>query len=235
VWQGRHVVVTGGAGALGTAVVTAFADAGAVVHVPVRGASVPATGADLRVQMVGGIDLTDEAAVTAFYAALPDGLWASVHLAGGFAMAPLTETSLADLRGQLDINLVTTFLCCREAVRRFRRRGAGQAQGEQGGRLVNVASRAALQPEKGKAAYSVAKAGVVALTTSLAEELRAEGIAVNAVAPGTIDTAANRAAMPGADATRFVPPDQIADVIVYLASPASRAVSGAIVPVYGRS
>jgi NAD(P)-dependent dehydrogenase (short-subunit alcohol dehydrogenase family) len=226
--------VTGGAGALGAAVVTAFADAGAVVHVPVRGASVPAAGADLRVQMVGGIDLTDEAAVTAFYAALPDELWASVHLAGGFAMAPLAETSLADLRGQLDINLVTTFLCCREAVRRFRRRGAGQGQADLG-RLVNVASRAALQPEKGKAAYSVAKAGVVSLTTSLAEELRAEGIAVNAVAPGIIDTAANRAAMPGADATRFVPPAQIADVIVYLASPASRVVSGAIVPVYGRS
>jgi NAD(P)-dependent dehydrogenase (short-subunit alcohol dehydrogenase family) len=225
--------VTGGAGALGTAVVTAFADAGAVVHVPVRGASASAAGADLRVQMVGGIDLTDEAAVTAFYAALPDGLWASVHLAGGFAMAPLTETSLADLRGQLDMNLVTTFLCCREAVRRFRRRGAGQ--GDQGGRLVNVASRAALQPEKGKAAYTVAKAGVVSLTTSLAEELRAEGIAVNAVAPGTIDTAANRAAMPGADVTRFVPPARIADVIVYLASPASSVVSGAIVPVYGRS
>ena len=92
-------------------------------------------------------------------------------------MAPLTETSLADLRAQLDINLVTTFLCCREAVRRLRRRGDGE-----GGRLVNVASRAALQPEKGKVAYSVAKAGVVALTTSLAEELRAEGIAVNAVA-----------------------------------------------------
>jgi NAD(P)-dependent dehydrogenase (short-subunit alcohol dehydrogenase family) len=228
--------VTGGAGALGMAVVAAFADAGAVVHVPVRGASAPAPGADVRVHMVGGIDLTDETAVAAFYAALPDGLWASVHLAGGFAMAPLTETSLADLRGQLDINLVTTFLCCREAVRRFRRRSAGPGQsGGEGGRLVNVASRAALQPEKGKAAYTAAKAAVVSLTTSLAEELRGEGIAVNAVAPGTIDTAANRAAMPGADATRFVPPAQIADVIVYLASPASRVVSGAIVPVYGRS
>ena len=222
--------MTGGAGALGTSVVAAFADAGAVVHVPVRGPSNPAGGADLRVHTVGGVDLTDEAAVVEFYAGLPDALWASVHLAGGFAMAPLTETSLADLRAQLDINLVTTFLCCREAVRRFRRRGTGE-----GGRLVNVASRAALQPEKGKAAYSAAKAGVVSLTTSLAEELRAEGIAVNDVAPGTIDTAANRAAMPGADATRFVPAPQIADVIVYLASPANRVVSGAIVPVYGRS
>jgi NAD(P)-dependent dehydrogenase (short-subunit alcohol dehydrogenase family) len=222
--------VAGGAGALGTSVVAAFADAGAMVHVPVRGPSKPAAGADLRVHVVGGVDLTDEAAVVAFYAGLPDALWASVHLAGGFAMAPLTETSLGDLRAQLDINLVTTFLCCREAVRRIRRRGD-----REGGQLVNVASRAALQPEKGKAAYSAAKAGVVSLTTSLAEELRAEGIAVNAVAPGTIDTPANRAAMPGADATRFVPPAQIADVIVYLASPANRLVSGAIVPVYGRS
>lgn len=178
---------------------------------------------------MAGVDLTDEAAVVGFYAGLPQGLWASVHVAGGFAMAGIVETSLADLRGQLDMNLTAAFLCCREAVRRFREHGGA------GGRLVNVASRAALQPAGGKTAYTLAKTGVVALTYALADELASEGILVNAVAPGTIDTAANRAAMATADASRFVAPQEIAAAILWLASPDNRIGSGAVVPVYGRS
>ena len=225
--EGRQVVVTGGAGALGRAVVEAFAAAGALVHVPVRGQP-PAAGPP-GVIHVPDVDLTDEAAVVAFYAGLPEPLWASVQVAGGFAMARITQTTLAGLRAQLDMNLVSAFLCCREAVRSFRRRPGG------GGRLVNVSSRAGLQPEGGKIAYTLAKAGIVALTQALADELAAEGILVNAVAPGTIDTAANRAAMPAADATRFVPPEEIAAVILWLASPDNRVGSGAVLPVYGRS
>lgn len=224
--EGRQVVVTGGAGALGRAVVQAFVDAGAAVHVPVRGRA-PVDGV-AGVRYVPGIDLTDEKAVATFYAGLPGALWASVHVAGGFAMAGITETTLADLRAQLDMNLTSAFLCCREAVRRFRL-GSGC------GRLVNVASRAALQVAGGKTGYTLSKAGVVALTQALADELAGEGILVNAVAPGTIDTAANRAAMPGADAGRFVPPDEIASVILWLASPDNRVGSGAVLPVYGRS
>jgi len=224
--EGRQVVVTGGAGALGRAVVQAFVDAGAAVHVPVRGRA-PVDGV-AGVRYVPGIDLTDEKAVATFYAGLPGALWASVHVAGGFAMAGITETTLADLRAQLDMNLTSAFLCCREAVRRFR-------LGSRGGRLVNVASRAALQVAGGKTGYTLSKAGVVALTQALADELAGEGILVNAVAPGTIDTAANRAAMPGADAGRFVPPDEIASVILWLASPDNRVGSGAVLPVYGRS
>jgi NAD(P)-dependent dehydrogenase (short-subunit alcohol dehydrogenase family) len=227
--EGHHVVVTGGAGALGNAVVTAFVGAGAVVHVPVRGASVPAD-ARAGVHYVPGVELTDETAVVAFYAGLPNDLWASVHVAGGFAMGGITETMLDDLRSQIDVNLVTTFLCCREAVRRFRLRKGGN-----GGRIVNVASRTALQPDGGKLAYMVAKAAVVSLTAGLADELKSEGICVNAVAPGTIDTAANRAAMPNADLSKFVEPAAIADVIVWLASPQNRVASGAVVPVYGQS
>ena len=225
--QGRQVVVSGGAGALGRSVVQAFADAGAVVHVPVRGRQ-PADGI-AGVRYVAEVDLVNESAVAAFYAGLPEGLWASVHVAGGFAMAGVAETSLADLRAQLDVNLVSAFLCCREAVRRMRSRPGS------GGRLVNVASRAALQPAGGKTAYTLAKAGVVALTQALADELAGEGILVNAVAPGTIDTAANRAAMPGADAGRFVAPQQIASAILWLASPDNQVGSGAVLPVYGRS
>ena len=224
--EGRQVVISGGAGALGQVVVQAFVAAGAGVHVPVRGRA--PTGGLAGVRYVPGVDLTDESAVAAFYAGLPDGLWASVHVAGGFAMAGLTDTTLAELRAQLDMNLTSAFLCCREAVRRLRLRPGG-------GRLVNVASRAALQPAGGKTAYTLAKTGVVALTQALADELAGEGILVNAVAPGTIDTAANRAAMPGGDAGRFVPPEEIASVILWLASPENRVGSGAVVPVYGRS
>jgi len=222
------VVVTGGAGALGRAVVDAFVGAGAVVHVPVRGGQAPAGGPP-GVSYVPGVDLTDEAAVVAFYAGLPEPLWASVHVAGGFAMAGLTQTTLTALRAQLDLNLVSAFLCCREAVRRIR------ARPDAGGRLVNVSARAALEPAGGKIAYTLAKAGIVALTQSLADELAPEGILVNAVAPGTIDTTANRSAMSGADATRFVPPEEIAAVVLWLASPDNRVGSGAVLPVYGRS
>jgi len=224
--EGRQVVISGGAGALGQVVVQAFVAAGAGVHVPVRGRA--PTGGLAGVRYVPGVDLTDESAVAAFYAGLPDGLWASVHVAGGFAMAGLTDTTLAELRAQLDMNLTSAFLCCREAVRRLRLRPGG-------GRLVNVAARAALQPAGGKTAYTLAKTGVVALTQALADELAGEGILVNAVAPGTIDTAANRAAMPGGEAGRFVPPEEIASVILWLASPENRVGSGAVVPVYGRS
>lgn len=222
------MVITGGAGALGRSVVQAFSDAGAVVHVPVRGKP-PADGV-AGVRYVAGVDLTDETAVVAFYAGLPDTLWASVHLAGGFSMADIAETMLQDLRAQLDLNLVSAFLCCREAVRRFRLRPVGS-----GGRIVNVAARAALQPAGGKIAYTLAKSGVVALTQGLADEVRGEGILVNAVAPGTIDTVANRTAMADADTGRFVAPAEIAAVILWLASPDNRVGSGAVVPVYGRS
>ncbi len=215
--QDRNVVVTGGRGGLGPAVVEALGAAGAVCHLPVRGA---ATGGGPRVRVTGGVDLTEEAAVTAYYRSLPP-LWASVHVAGGWAGAPILETSLAQLRAQLDVNLVTAFLCCREAVRAL---GAG-------GRIVNVSSRAALVPAGGALAYTAAKAALSAFTQGLAAEVKAAGVLVNAVAPGTIDTAANRAAMGEAAAKGWTPPADIAAAILWLASPENATVTGAIVPV----
>src|SRR6202008_2855264 len=135
------------------------------------------------VQVVPGVDLTDEGAVAAFFGGLPP-LAASVHAAGGFAAARITDTSVADLERQLQVNLLTTFLCCREAVRAMR--GTG------GGRIVNVGSRASEVPAGGAVAYTVSKAAVAALTRSLAEEVRGDGIQVNAVLPSIIDTPANR-------------------------------------------
>ena len=206
--KGRRVVVTGGAGALGAAVVDALAVAGADVLAPRR----------------AELDLGDEAAVAAFYARLPD-LWASVHVAGGFAAAPFVDTSLADFRRQLDMNLTTCFLCCREAVRRM----------SAGGRIINVASRAAVSPAGGSVAYTVSKAGVTALTQALADEVKGRRILVNAVLPSIIDTPANRAAMPNARHDLWPKPATIAAAIVWLASPANALVSGALLPVYGEA
>lgn len=219
---GRHVVVTGGTGALGRAVVDAFVGAGAMCHVPHRGAAPEGFAPHERIRLVGGVELADEARVVQFYADLPS-LWASVHVAGGFAAAPLAATSLADLRAQLDQNLVSAFLCCREAARRM--------SASVGGRIVNVASRSAVDIEGGKTAYTVAKAGVVALSRALAVELAPAGVLVNAVAPSTIDTPANRAAMPDADPTRWSKPGDIATAIAWLASPDNRVTTGATIPV----
>ena len=222
--EGRHVVVTGAAGGLGPAVVEALLAAGATCHLPLLRRGDGARPA-VRVVLGEGVDLTDEAAVRAFYASRPP-LWASVHVAGGFQAAPLLDTALGDLRRQLDLNLTIAFLCCREAARNMRAGGGG-------GRLVNIGSRAAVALTGGSVAYTVAKAAVAALTQALADELRGDGVLVNAVLPSIIDTPANRAAMPEADHARWPKPAEIAAAISWLVSPANRLTSGALVPVYG--
>ena len=212
---GRQIVVTGGGGALGAAVVEALSAAGATCHAPSR----------------DELDLTDEAAVTAYYARLPS-VWASVQVAGGYAGAPFVDTSLADLRRQIDMNLTTCFLCCREAVKSMTRASSSGASAG-GGRIINVGSRAALIPAGGSIAYTLSKAAVVALTQCLADEVKGSRILVNAVIPSTIDTPANRAAMPNARHDRWPRPAEIASAITWLASPDNQLVSGALMPVYG--
>lgn len=209
--HGRHVVVTGGKGALGRGVVAHLTELGAIVHV-----------ADLP-----EVKLTDEADAAAFYAGLP-ALWASIHLVGGFAMTPIADATLAEFEGQWRLNAATCFLACREAVKAIRRTGGG-------GRIVNVAARPVLTPVGGMSSYVAAKASVAALTQGLAIELRDEGILVNAVVPSTIDTPANRASMPTADHARWPSPREIAQAIAFLASPDNALTSGALVPVYGRA
>jgi NAD(P)-dependent dehydrogenase (short-subunit alcohol dehydrogenase family) len=227
--EGRQVVVTGAAGGLGPAVVDALLAAGATCHLPLRGGDQVRPDARQAARIVGvaGVDLTDEAAVRAFYASRPP-LWASVHLAGGFQAAPILDTTLGDLRKQIEQNLTTAFLCCREAARNMR-------AGGHGGRIANVSSRAAAVPAGGAIAYTVAKAGVAALTQALADELRGDGILVNAVVPSIIDTPANRAAMPAGEHARWPKPEEIAVALAWLISPGNSLTSGALVPVYGRA
>ncbi len=229
----RSVVVTGGAGALGRSVVHSLLKEGAECFVPVHsadGLDGISWNAHERVHVASGIDLADESSVVAYYSQL-DGLWASIHCAGGFEMGPFTETGLTDFERQQRINLVTCFLCCREAAKAISRCPG------QGGRIVNLTARGALEPRlgAGTVSYTVSKAAVAALTISLAEELAGASVWVNAVAPSIMDTPSNREAMSDADFSQWPTTGDVASTILFLASPANRSTRGAIVPVYGRS
>jgi len=230
-YAGRQIVVTGGTGALGCAIVDALLGRGATLYVPWR------TKAEAdrfprrdheRVHLVEA-ELSDEDAVERLYAGV-DALWASIHIAGGFAMAPIEETDRAAFMKQIDMNLLSCFLCSRGAVAAMRKHG-------QGGRIVNVTARPGIEPRRGggMTAYATTKAAVAAFTQALAAEIVHENILVNAVAPGTLDTPANRTAMPKADPTKWAQPAEVAATILFLASPGNRVTSGAIVPVYGQS
>jgi len=229
-FNGRQVVVTGGAGALGSAVVAMLLDAGAHCRVPCFDAA-EAERFSLRdrkgVSLVVAGNLADEAAVARVYGDIGP-LWASIHIAGGFAAAPLRETSLAVLRQQIDMNFLSCALCCRAAV---------AAMAGAGGRIVNVAARPALEWRSGAGmvAYTASKAGVAALTAALAEEVAKDGILVNAVAPSIMDTPANRQAMAKADYALWPKVEEVAATIAFLASPENRVTRGAVVPVYGKS
>ncbi len=233
-FRDRHIVVTGGAGALGTAVVAALIADGAVCHVPCFDEA-EAKRFRFRdhkqvIVSVAG-NLAEAVSVSRAFADLPS-LWASIHIAGGFAFAPLREAEAATIRQQIDMNFMSCILCCRAAVQAMAAKAAGA-----GGRIVNIAARPALEWRSGAnmAAYTASKAAVAALTVALAEEVAKDGILVNAVAPSTMDTPANRQAMPKADFALWPKVEEVAATILFLASPDNRVTRGAIVPVYGKS
>jgi NAD(P)-dependent dehydrogenase (short-subunit alcohol dehydrogenase family) len=228
-FRNRHVIVTGGAGALGTAVVAGLIEAGALCHVPCLNEAEAARfrlrdHKQVTVTVTGS--LTDEAAIEKLYRGVTP-LWASIHTVGGFAASALRDTDLATIRQQLEMNLISCILCCRAAVRAM----------TGGGRIVNVTARPALEwrTGAGMTAYTASKAGVAALTAALAEEVAKAGILVNAVAPSIMDTPANRQAMPKADYGLWPKVEEVAATIAFLASPENLVTRGAIVPVYGKS
>lgn len=226
----RAALVTGGAGALGSAVTAAFLDDGWRVAVPLHSADGAAALADAAARHGERLttfqaDLTDEQGARDAVdkaAEWGGGLHAVVHTVGGWAGGHLLEDTPAELWDRMmDVNLRSAFLVARAALGRL----------DQSGTMVFVSSRAALRGRSGNAAYAVAKSALLTLVEAIAEENKG-GVRANAVLPDTIDTAANRAAMPNADAAAWTRPEDIARVILFLASPASAPVTGAAVPVH---
>jgi NAD(P)-dependent dehydrogenase (short-subunit alcohol dehydrogenase family) len=227
----RVALITGGAGGLGRACVDLFLEDGWRVAVPTHhsaeGLQEPAGRHGDRLTWFEADLTTEEGAARAVERTVE---WAGrldavVHSVGGYAWTgPLHESAVADWDRMMDVNLRSAYLVARAALPRL---------GEDGS-LVFVSSRAALQGRKGHAGYAVSKAALLTLVEAIAEEQKGRARA-NAVLPGTIDTPANRAAMPDAKFGTWTQPAEIARVILFLASPASAPVSGAAVPVYGES
>jgi len=228
--QGKIVVVTGGFGQLGLALVRAALDAGAQVAALDRAKSPADTTALAGVLTLGELDLAEaDAAVRAMdqVAARFGGVDALVNVAGTFRWETLEQGSLDTWDLLHRVNLRSAVSASKAALPHLIKRGAG--------RIVNIgAGAAAAKAAAGMGAYTASKAGVAKLTESLADELKDRGITVNAVLPSIIDTPANRADMPEADFSRWVAPQAIADVIVFLLSDQARAVTGALIPVSGR-
>lgn len=232
----RIVAITGAAGSLGRAVAQAFVNAGArlalIDHTPARLPGLYPALANAPAHLLAPpTDVTDAQSVAAALAEIERRLGridVLVNTAGGYrASTPLHTTPLADWDFMLNLNARSVFIMCQGVIPLMLRQNYGC--------IVNVASRAALHGDANHAAYSASKTAVVRLTESMAAELKEANINVNCVMPGIIDTPQNRAGMPNADFTRWVAPAAIANVILFLASDAARAINGAAVPVYGRS
>jgi NAD(P)-dependent dehydrogenase (short-subunit alcohol dehydrogenase family) len=224
--QGKRLLITGGTGALGSAVTSEALARGAEVTVSYvvdaeAKALEQALGKSDRLSLVRA-DVGDEEAVRNVIGAMPS-IDALIHIVGGFTMGPTHEIELDAWRRHVDLNLTTTFLCCKHALARMRERGYG--------RIVTVGSRAVVEPMAEAAAYSASKAAVVALTRVIAAETKGTGITANCVLPSIIDTPANRAAM--GQPKGWVSPSSLAGVICFLASEAAADIRGAALPVYG--
>ena len=233
--RSRAALITGAAGGLGEAVTRAFLDSGCSVAATYRGESDAealrrlAAGRALLPIEVDATNVIDmKSAVLAAQEAF-DQVDYLIALVGGWAGGkPVWETSAEEWDRMLAVNLRSAYAACHAALPGIAERRYG--------RVVLVSSRSAVQPSPGAAAYATAKAGVVSLTETLAQEVREAGdITVNCVLPSVIDTPANRKAMPKADPSRWVTPKQLASIILWLTSDDAAPINGASIPVYGRA
>jgi NAD(P)-dependent dehydrogenase (short-subunit alcohol dehydrogenase family) len=227
---GRILAITGASGVLGTAVARAAADQGArLALIDYAPSAAAANELGDAAFFQGGVDLTDALAAGAALDTAADrfgGVDALINVAGGFRWETLEAGSWETWHTLFRMNVLTATNASRAAVPHLKRSAAG--------RIVNVGANGALKASAGMGAYAASKAGVHKLTEALAEELKADGVTVNAVLPSIIDTPTNRADMPKADFSTWVSPEDLASVILFLASEEARAITGALLPVTGR-
>jgi NAD(P)-dependent dehydrogenase (short-subunit alcohol dehydrogenase family) len=231
----KVVVVTGSVGNLGLATAQALQEAGARTVLVDRSderlrANYPGLDHSPDHLLAGGVDLTDPESLVRMVESACERFGcidALVNTVGGYRGGkPVHEMDLADWDFLFDVNVRTTLLCCRAVIPQMLRQGHGK--------IVSIASRDGLVGSAGYSAYSASKSAVLRLTESLAAELRASNINVNCIMPGTIDTPQNRKAIPNGDYSKWVEPEAIADVILFLISDAARAINGAALPVFGK-
>jgi NAD(P)-dependent dehydrogenase (short-subunit alcohol dehydrogenase family) len=226
--QGKVALITGAKGGLGSAVTNAFLNAGATV----AGVSRSMRDSDFDNSRFYAVpaELTSSAAADVVLDAVMERsgrVDVLVHLVGGFAGgSAVVDTDDSVLEEMLGVNLKSAFFIAKVALRQMRK--------QQSGHVLMVGSRAAVEQNANIGAYSASKAALVALTRAIAAENVAFGISANIVMPGTMDTPMNRKAMPGADVTRWVQTEQVAHLLVSLASDGLSQVTGAAIPVYGR-
>ena len=230
--KGKAIAITGAFGALGAATALVAAEQGARLALIDRAPHAPAGLFDAHsgaIRLLTGVDLTDEtqasAAVRAAHEQL-QGLDVLINVAGAFRWQTVADGDPAVWDQMFAVNLKSALFTSRAAIPFLRQ--------SQQGRIINIGANAALKAGAGMGAYTASKSGLHRLTESLAEELKAAGITVNAVLPSVIDTPANRADMPKADFTTWVAPRALAEVILFLASDAGAPITGALLPVTGR-
>jgi NAD(P)-dependent dehydrogenase (short-subunit alcohol dehydrogenase family) len=228
----RVVVITGAFGALGSAVAKVFAGTGArlaLIDLSQPTAELQAQYGGAGHMLLGGVDLADVEGTRKVMAAIAmrfGGIDVLVNVAGGFRWEKIADGDIETWDSLYSMNLRSAVVACRSALPAMLERG--------GGRIINIGAGAAAKAGLGMGAYAASKAGVQRLTEALSEEVKDRNITVNAILPGIIDTHRNRLDMPKADFTRWVSPDAIAKVILFLASEDSAAVTGAAIPVFGR-
>jgi NAD(P)-dependent dehydrogenase (short-subunit alcohol dehydrogenase family) len=222
--SGRSIIVTGGFGALGRVVAAAFAAQGdRVARIDFASAAPDSIRGGLD---IAGVDLTNAAAVekaVANVAAKQGGVDVLVNIAGGFIWETLDGGSMDTWERMFSMNVRSNATITKTVL--------PVIKGSKAGRIINIGAGAAIQAATGMGAYAASKAGVHRLTEALAAELAGTTVTVNAILPSIIDTPTNRRDMPDADTSNWVQPQAIADVILFLASPAARSISGALIPV----
>ena len=227
-------IVTGGTGALGSVVVATLMNNGIRVAIPVRPGSGEATapleqGDGRKMVYRREADITSESGAASFVreaAAHGGGVGILVNCAGAYEGGKkIGEVTAATLDGMLTANLRTAFVMSGAVLPIMRAAHYG--------RIISIAAMAALSPAASRGAYAIAKRGVVTLTETIAEEVKGSGITANAIAPSIIVTPANRASMPSADVSRWVTPEEIAALVLFLCSENARSISGNVLKVYG--